>query len=161
MSLRAILSALVFGALLLPMQQVHAQTAPAPIRMLVLPLETDATAYYAADLGLFTKYGLNLELTGASTGAATAAAISGGAAEIRWPPHCRATRASCSTYSKPAERSRRSPTVKSPVTATTTWPHRRRSGSGNTGAAVSTCRSSRAASSQVFAELGFRKRAFV
>jgi NitT/TauT family transport system substrate-binding protein len=84
MPFRAVLAALVALAVVsvqASTRPVDAQTSPA-IHLLVVPLETDATAYYAADLGLYAKYGLNVEVQVAPTGAAIAAAITGGAAEI-------------------------------------------------------------------------------
>jgi NitT/TauT family transport system substrate-binding protein len=83
-SFRSLLAALVavFAVTLQSsMPPVDAQASPT-IHLLVVPLETDATAYYAADLGLYAKYGLNVDVQVAPTGAAIAAAITGGAAEI-------------------------------------------------------------------------------
>ena len=73
--------AVVVVSLQFSIPPVDAQTSPT-IHLLVVPLETDATAYYAADLGLYTKYGLNVDVQVAPTGAAIAAAITGGSAEI-------------------------------------------------------------------------------
>lgn len=84
MSVRTLVATLVavFVAMLqLSIPPVSAQTLPT-IHLLVVPLETDATAYYAADLGLYAKYGLNVDVQVAPTGAAIAAAITGGAADI-------------------------------------------------------------------------------
>jgi ABC-type nitrate/sulfonate/bicarbonate transport system substrate-binding protein len=59
----------------------RAQTL-APIRISVFPGETSAQAYYAKELGLFAKNGLDASITELRNGAASAAAVAGGSTDI-------------------------------------------------------------------------------
>jgi NitT/TauT family transport system substrate-binding protein len=56
--------------------------APPHIRLITTPSDSGAQAYYADALGLFKKAGLDVEVTSLVNGAAVAAAIASGAAEI-------------------------------------------------------------------------------
>ena len=58
-----------------------AQTA-APLRLVLFPGETAATAYYAQELGLFARAKLDVQITEVKNGAAAAAAIAGGSIDI-------------------------------------------------------------------------------
>lgn len=59
-----------------------AAQAPATIRVATVPFEAGAEPYYAAAMGFFAKAGLNVEITPISSGAAIAAAVAGGAADV-------------------------------------------------------------------------------
>jgi NitT/TauT family transport system substrate-binding protein len=53
-----------------------------PIRITVFPGETSAQVYYAKEVGLFTKNGLDATITELRNGAAAAAAVAGGSSDI-------------------------------------------------------------------------------
>lgn len=53
-----------------------------PLHVIVLPLEVAAAAYYAEDLGLFKKAGLDVTLESLMNGGAISAAVVSGAADI-------------------------------------------------------------------------------
>lgn len=55
---------------------------PAPIRVGTDPADTYTEVYYARDLGLFKKAGLNVEIVDLANGAAIASAVAGGAVEF-------------------------------------------------------------------------------
>jgi NitT/TauT family transport system substrate-binding protein len=60
-----------------------AAAQPAPVLHLInTPIDNSAGIRYAEALGLFKKYGLNVEIQSMSSGEAAAAAVAGGAAEI-------------------------------------------------------------------------------
>ena len=61
---------------------VAAQTAPLPLRVAATANDTFASAYYAQDLGYFTRAGLNVDLQTFTTGATIAAAVVGGAIDV-------------------------------------------------------------------------------
>jgi NitT/TauT family transport system substrate-binding protein len=54
----------------------------AKVRIVTLPIDLGAEAYYAADMGFFTAGGLDAEVTTLNFGQAIASAIAGGAADI-------------------------------------------------------------------------------
>ena len=56
----------------------RAQSAPVTLRIGTVNADTYAGCYYALDLGLFAKAGLNVAVTPFSNGAAIAAAVAGG-----------------------------------------------------------------------------------
>jgi len=58
-----------------------AQTA-APVRLVLFPGETAATAYYAQELGMFSRAKLDVQITEVKNGAAAAAATAGGTIDI-------------------------------------------------------------------------------
>jgi ABC-type nitrate/sulfonate/bicarbonate transport system substrate-binding protein len=58
-----------------------AQTA-APLRIVLFPGETAATAYYALELGMFARAKLDVQITEVKNGAAAAAAIAGGSIDV-------------------------------------------------------------------------------
>jgi NitT/TauT family transport system substrate-binding protein len=60
----------------------QAQPAPLSLRVAATPNDTFASAYYAQDLGYFTRAGLDVDLQSFTTGATIAAAIVGGAIDI-------------------------------------------------------------------------------
>jgi NitT/TauT family transport system substrate-binding protein len=74
------LSAAAIAAPLAP-RPVAAQTL-APVKLVLFPGETSATAYYAQELGIFTKAGLNVDITEVKNGSAAAAAVIGGSIDI-------------------------------------------------------------------------------
>src|SRR5260221_14626439 len=59
-----------------------AQSTPPTLRVGAVPAEGYAQAYFAQELGLFTKAGLNVELQNPGGSAAAAAAIVGGSLDI-------------------------------------------------------------------------------
>jgi NitT/TauT family transport system substrate-binding protein len=63
-------------------QPVWAQPAPATIRIATIPSELILPYAYATRAGLFERAGLRLEVSRASSGAAVAASIAGGAIDI-------------------------------------------------------------------------------
>jgi NitT/TauT family transport system substrate-binding protein len=65
----------------LPAVAVRAQSA-APLRMLTLASDVGALAFYAQETGAFGRAGLNVEVSTLSNGAASMAAVAGGAAQI-------------------------------------------------------------------------------
>jgi len=81
---RARAAALLLGGAALPAltaSRVGAQTLT-PIRVITLPIEAGAEAYFATQLGYFTKAGLDVEIVPASNGGASAAAVAGNGVEI-------------------------------------------------------------------------------
>lgn len=60
---------------------VHAQVLPT-LRIATIPLENSAQVFYAKDLGLFAKAGLNVELQSMQSGSAVAAAVTSNAVDI-------------------------------------------------------------------------------
>lgn len=78
---RATALGLIAGAAALP-AAVRAQGAPVTVRAGSVPADTYAGGYYALDLGLFAKAGLNVEITPFSNGAAMAAAAAGGSIDV-------------------------------------------------------------------------------
>jgi NitT/TauT family transport system substrate-binding protein len=52
------------------------------IRVVTTQIDSGAQVYYAESIGLFKKAGINVEITRAATGAAIAAAVASGAADI-------------------------------------------------------------------------------
>jgi len=52
------------------------------VRAVGIPIDVSGTVYYAADLGLFQKNGLDVEVTSMGSGAAVAPAVAGGTADI-------------------------------------------------------------------------------
>jgi NitT/TauT family transport system substrate-binding protein len=53
-----------------------------PVRVALFPSEASAQAYYAQDLGLFQRAGLDVQLIELKNGAAIAAGVAGGAADV-------------------------------------------------------------------------------
>jgi NitT/TauT family transport system substrate-binding protein len=53
-----------------------------PIRVLAIPIDLYAQAYYAADLGLFKSAGLDVEITTMANGGVTTTALVGGSGDI-------------------------------------------------------------------------------
>jgi NitT/TauT family transport system substrate-binding protein len=60
---------------------VKSQT-PATLKIGVIPVDVAANAFYAQDLGLFTKAGLNVDIQPMSSGPVLAQAVAGGAIDI-------------------------------------------------------------------------------
>src|ERR1700727_1933143 len=52
------------------------------IRVLALPIDLYAQAYYAQDLGLFKSAGLDVEITTLANGGVTATALAGGSGDV-------------------------------------------------------------------------------
>jgi NitT/TauT family transport system substrate-binding protein len=59
-----------------------AQSVPTPLHLVLFPGETSATAYYALELGLFRAANLAVDIIEVTNGAAGAAAVAGGSADI-------------------------------------------------------------------------------
>lgn len=59
-----------------------AQPAPPLVRIATSAAETYAQAFYAQDLGLYQKAGLNVEVQALATGAAVSQAVAGGAVDV-------------------------------------------------------------------------------
>ena len=53
-----------------------------PLRIVLFPGETSATAYYAKELGYFAKAGIDAQITEVKNGAAAAAAVAGGSMDV-------------------------------------------------------------------------------
>jgi ABC-type nitrate/sulfonate/bicarbonate transport system substrate-binding protein len=67
------------GAALAPLP-LAAQTAS--LKVATLPIDQGAQAYFAADLGMFTRAGMNVDVQSLKFGQAVAAAVAGGAMQI-------------------------------------------------------------------------------
>jgi NitT/TauT family transport system substrate-binding protein len=80
-SRRTMLATLTAGAAIAP-GPAWAQPAPATIRIATIPSELIVPYAYAVRAGLFDRAGIKFEVTRASSGAAVAAAIVGGAVDI-------------------------------------------------------------------------------
>jgi NitT/TauT family transport system substrate-binding protein len=63
-------------------QPARAQTAARKLKVGVIPSDYAGQAYYADSLGLFKKYGLDVETTALSNGAAISAAVASGAVDV-------------------------------------------------------------------------------
>jgi NitT/TauT family transport system substrate-binding protein len=74
-------AALAFPAL--PLQRALGQTLE-PLRIATSPSDLGAEPFYAKDLGLFAKAGLDAQISPISNGAAIAAGVIGGAIDIGW-----------------------------------------------------------------------------
>jgi NitT/TauT family transport system substrate-binding protein len=72
------------GALAAPVtsRAALAQATATPLRLVLFPGETSATAYYALELGLFRAANLAVTIIEVTNGAAGAAAVAGGSADI-------------------------------------------------------------------------------
>jgi NitT/TauT family transport system substrate-binding protein len=53
-----------------------------PLRIVLFPGETSATAYYAKELGYFARAGIDPQITEVSNGSAAAAAVAGGSMDV-------------------------------------------------------------------------------
>jgi NitT/TauT family transport system substrate-binding protein len=62
--------------------RVASAQALAPLRIVLFPGETAATAYYAKEMGYFTKAGIDAQITEVKNGAAAAAAVAGGSMDV-------------------------------------------------------------------------------
>lgn len=60
----------------------RASAQHAPLRVGAVPADPFAEAYYAQDMGFFTKAGLDVEITSFTSGAGSVTAIAGGALDI-------------------------------------------------------------------------------
>jgi NitT/TauT family transport system substrate-binding protein len=81
---RARAAALLLGGAALPAlatSRALAQTSTT-IRVITLPIDAGAEAYYATQLGYFTKAGIDAQIVPASNGGASAEAVAGNAVEI-------------------------------------------------------------------------------
>lgn len=84
-SCRALIGIVAFVALALGNAEPgRAQSRPAlqPLHLIVLPFEVAAAAYYAQDLHLFTRAGLDVTIQSLLNGGAISAAVISGAADI-------------------------------------------------------------------------------
>ena len=52
------------------------------VRVAAIPIDVSATVYYALDLGMFKKAGLDVDILSMGSGAAVAPAVSSGAVDI-------------------------------------------------------------------------------
>jgi NitT/TauT family transport system substrate-binding protein len=68
----------VFFTLALP---ARAQTLPV-VHVMTVPIDAGAEVYYAKDMGFFTKAGIDVDITPAANGGASAAAVAGNAIDI-------------------------------------------------------------------------------
>lgn len=60
----------------------RATAAAEPLRVVTIPVETGAQAYYALDLGFFKNAGIDVDVTAMSNGAVIASAVSSGSMQI-------------------------------------------------------------------------------
>jgi NitT/TauT family transport system substrate-binding protein len=80
---RARATGLLLGGAALPALASRAGAqALTPLRVITLPIEAGAEAYFATQLGYFAKAGLDVEIVPASNGGASAAAVAGNGVEI-------------------------------------------------------------------------------
>jgi NitT/TauT family transport system substrate-binding protein len=77
----ALVAAAALGALALPLVPANAD-APAVVRVGATGNDTAAEVYYADDLGLFKKRGIEVQIQNLRNGAAEAAAVAGGALDV-------------------------------------------------------------------------------
>jgi len=77
----ALVAAAALGALALPLVPARAD-APAVVRVGATGNDTAAEVYYADDLGLFKKRGIEVQVQNLRNGAAEAAAVAGGALDV-------------------------------------------------------------------------------
>jgi NitT/TauT family transport system substrate-binding protein len=84
MRYRALLAAAALAAVCASSVPVSAQTQPAPavIRIQSIPFDAGSEAFYAKDLGLFAKQGLDATVSPVGNGPAIAAAVASGAVDI-------------------------------------------------------------------------------
>ena len=61
--------------------RLGAQTLP-KVRAVGIPIDVSGAIYYGSELGIFKKYGLDVEVTSMGSGASIAPAVAGGTAEI-------------------------------------------------------------------------------
>ena len=73
---------MLLGALLALVPVAGAAQAPIALRVTTTYIDSGAEPFYAQDLGIFQKYGLNVELIPGKNGAAMVASVAGGAADI-------------------------------------------------------------------------------
>jgi NitT/TauT family transport system substrate-binding protein len=81
-SVRRLAAASVMAAALCAIAAPGRTQALTTIRVITLPIEAGAEAYFAKELGYFAKAGIEVELVPASNGGASAAAVAGNAVEI-------------------------------------------------------------------------------
>jgi NitT/TauT family transport system substrate-binding protein len=79
-SFRGLLFILIFGVL--AATRASSADDPNAIRVLAVPIDLYAQAYYAQDLGLFKAAGLNVEITTLANGGVTATALAGGSGDV-------------------------------------------------------------------------------
>ena len=79
---RSLLAGAAFAALGAAALPAFAQTAPQPIRIQSIPFDAGSEAFYAKDLGLFAKQGLDATVSPVGNGPAIAAAVASGAVDI-------------------------------------------------------------------------------
>jgi NitT/TauT family transport system substrate-binding protein len=77
----ALVAAAALGGLALPLVPVSAD-APAVVRVGATGNDTAAEVYYADDLGMFKKRGIEVQIQNLRNGAAEAAAVAGGALDV-------------------------------------------------------------------------------
>lgn len=80
--MRKVLAALAFAVITL--QGAQGQTPPAVIRAVGPPNDGFKAVFYGVKSGIFKKYGLDVQTSIVASGAAAAAALSGGAADIAY-----------------------------------------------------------------------------
>jgi ABC-type nitrate/sulfonate/bicarbonate transport system substrate-binding protein len=73
---------LLLCALIALLPVAGAAQAPAAVRLTTTYIDSGAEPFYALDLGIFQKHGLNVELIPGKNGSAMAAAVAGNAADI-------------------------------------------------------------------------------
>jgi NitT/TauT family transport system substrate-binding protein len=78
--LRGLAFILIFGVL--AATRASSADDPNAIRVLAVPIDLYAQAYYAQDLGLFKAAGLNVEITTLANGGVTATALAGGSGDV-------------------------------------------------------------------------------
>jgi NitT/TauT family transport system substrate-binding protein len=84
-TVRALCAGLTLLAVVVTISAASAQTSPAPLlklKVAAIPIDVSGTVYYANDLGLFKKRGLEVEILSMASGAAVAPAVSSGAVNI-------------------------------------------------------------------------------
>jgi NitT/TauT family transport system substrate-binding protein len=79
--LRRAATLLIVAACVALEARVGAQDLPT-IRVITPPIDAGAQAFFAREMGFYKKAGFNVEVTTANSGAAVAAAIAGGAADV-------------------------------------------------------------------------------
>jgi NitT/TauT family transport system substrate-binding protein len=80
--LRGAASVLAAAALLVGGASTTAAQSPTVVKVATTPLDSGAEVYYAQELGLFKKAGLEVQITSLSNGSAVAAGVASGAIDI-------------------------------------------------------------------------------
>jgi len=80
--MRNLASAILFASLVLTGEPARAQSALGHMNIALVPSDTAAQVYYAVDLGLFSRAGIDVEISPMNSGPAIAAGVASGALDV-------------------------------------------------------------------------------